>query len=798
MALAPINEGDSGVATRFKMNEIIDAVGADAVFSSSYSTVEAAHGAALSEGKARVIINQAWSLTANFTATLPLVFVRGIVPTCGAFTLTLSGGFEADDTQKVFNAADAPRIFLPAWQRLTPFHFGARADFVSSGTPGTDDADALNAWASKLCSRVMPAGNYGVTKTIFWNGDETALVDKGMWVETGATIFQRTDNIPILTFHGSRGKWAFPALEYVNLQPETNFGAVAAMVTAKPGTTGFYQNSVLDLHVRGGPAVGLFIPPAISSTLAVAASGGATSITVTNAQTNGLGTHPWQIGMWVQIRLDAGTWFTTRIMSVAGAVLGLKDTLPSAAALSARVIVSVGVAVGASDAPVETFMFSNFVGLLTIDRPSHVGLCGRGGGTGDVWQHVYVRAPGNTGDITAPFSTCDFAVYMLGQNAGTIQQLNLEYVGVRKDAVFVSGDYFRIDVIHFEGCKFSSTDVNGTGVISGTVQNLDIGLLQIEYLVAMVGDLTASVGLLFPRRTVGTSLNGSRGTWSVKHLITKKNVVSVGSNRRIHLTRGLTNHSVSVKIDTWTYERDGGIYPQGQLSAGSTTAVPVKIGNLLPVDCVAFLFGLNANNNSTYFPVYAFSNGRYQIDRVDLINPSTSMTAATLGLFEDNSGSVLISNVNNESLAPLTGAGTRVNMPLAAAEANKLRGAANLFAKLAANQALPTAVVTGDGGTSQLTGRGGGNNNTNLAFITFAAPHGFIVGNIVNVTGSGNAAINGTSQKIVDVPSTTQIVLYVDSAAAVSVVADVAVSVQLQPTIDIVVRGAMHAAETAR
>lgn len=836
----------------------------DAVFATATTSVEAAHALALATGKTRILVNGLdWVADGSLTTfALPIEFLGGATCSANGFLLTFTQGFRADDYAAVFSPADAALLRLPAWQRLTPFHFGAKADFVSAATPGTDDGPALNAWASELCTRFMPAGRYGTTQTIHWNGNLPANVNFGMQCDPQAMIFQRTDNIPVMTCYGSRGEWDFPILEYATSQSTSNFGAVGLLIAPYPGTTGWYQNIIGRIMVRGGANTGFFNPPAFASTLVSTAAANATSAIVAHAQTDALGGYPWVPGMWVQLQLDTGSWritrctsvtsasfattlaagaatsatsiqvtnatgwttgqgvlitldtgatFTTTITSVAGTTIGLATALPSAAAAT-RVAVAGQTTLGFNSAlpsaaaagrPIQvtslsspstmpSAIFSNTIHNVTIDQPTRYGFIDRGTGTGDAIAQMYVRTSGTPGDVSTPPVTIERAVYITGKRASSITQFNIEYLGFTKDAVFLSGDHFKLGEVHIEGCRSYGDQ---TGLISGTVTDMDIDLLQVEYWTAFTADIATSVGIMCPRSASGSALGSTRGQWRIRQLHTAKNIINnAPPGGRAFLVRAASSANLTqVKIDTWRYDRDGGFYPTGQLCTNSNQAGLVSISNLLPPDCVAFAFDLDASSDSAanYQRIYASPKGQYKVREVLAFHPSVSLTTASCGVFADNTGTTLISSVNNQALAALTDTGKVLSIPLASAEATTLRAAAgDMFFKTNVAQNKPAAVT---GSSSYLTGRNGGGGNTNLAFVNFAAPHGFNVGDVVFISGSVNTALSAGKRKIVDVPSTTQITVYCDSAVAVgsaaAPVADAAITVQRMPTVHVVVTG---------
>ena len=835
----------------------------DAVFATAANGVEAAHAQAIASGKSRIIVSGiSWVANGAVTTfTLPLEFVGGATCSANGLPLNFTRGFRADDYAAVFTPGDAGLLKFPSWQRLTPQHFGAKADYVSASSPGTDDGPALQAWASELCTRVMPAGRYGTCQTIHWNGDANVNQNAGMQCDPQAWIYQRTDNIPIMTVWGSRGVWNFPILEYASRQASTNYGAVGLLVTPYPGQTGWYSNVIGRIMVRGGANVGFGNPPAISAPLATALAGNESFISTAWAQTDALGNYAWVPGMWVQVMLnnasrhiaritsvssasytttlsgtasggatsvtvtsasglaigqgiaivqDNGSTFLTTIASIAGTTIGIASALASQASAGASAVASqtalglsspipsaasvgnsVQVTGGTAPSAFPSAFFSNTVQFMFVDEPVRYGIVDRGTGTGDSIANLYVRSAGS-GDVTAPTYTIQTAVYISGKGAGSIAQMNVEYLGFISDAIFISSRHFKIGELHIEGCR---SYTNSTGLVSGSISDMDIDLAQIEYWTVFTADIANAVGVFYPRAASGTAMGAGRGQWRVKQLNTRKNVLnSAGSAGRAFIAAYPSGNTTHIKIDNWTYNRDGGIYPSGPLTSPSNVGGLVSIGNLLPPDCVAFAFDVDASSDSAaiYQRLVTSPKGQFKIREILALHPSASMTSATAGIYADSTGTTLISSVNNQALSALTDPGKVLAIPLAAGEATTLRaGASDIFYKTNTSQAKPAAIT---GTTSYLTGRNAGDSNTNLGVINFAAPHGLNVGDIVLISGSVSTAFNGSKRKIVDVPSSTQIVVYVDSPAAVgssaSPVADPAIAVQRMPTLHVMAVGA--------
>jgi hypothetical protein len=273
-------------------------------------------------------------------------------------------------------------------------------------------------------------------------------------------------------------------------------------------------------------------------------------------------------------------------------------------------------------------------------------------------------------------------------------------------------------------------------------------------------------------------------------LQTTKNIVTYGTAFPLITPTGRFQE---LRIGTWEYSRDSGFMPRGLLSYPSATSGTVLVGNLHPADCVAYGFDLDINDNTTYQPIQSSNKGQYMIREVLLAAPSASMTTGTAGIYQDNTGTSLVSSANNIALSPLTntttGSGNAMLMTLQSGETGKVRvGGQSLYWKTNAAQAKPSSFSSGST-TSSLSGRNGGNNNTNLGTINFGTAHAFVNGQTVDITGSAKTALNGRF-KIVDTPDSNTIVIYVDSATAVASSADAGLTATLVPTLSAYLRGA--------
>jgi len=768
---------------------------ANAVFSASYASVEAAHAAAVSAGKTYVVVNSAWALTGNFTATRQMVFALGFTVSCGAYTLNLSNGFIATDYQQIFTASEATKITLPFWQRLTPFHFGAKANYNGVADQGTDDGTALNAWASRLCWRVMPRGKYGTTKTVYWNGDnvqngEVTPQFYGIRAEVDAEIIQRTDNIPVMTFYGSRGEWRFPKLSFMNDQATTNYSAIAALCAPTPGQAGGFHTSVIPYFHSVGGSCGLFFPRAISSTINAIAAAGATTVTVANAQTDFTGNYPWRVGMYVQIEMDSAysgtTIWQSRITDIpTTTTLTIADALPVNTSVGKKIFVAPNKIASGSDTANTPTRFSNTWSYCYIERPTRFGFVDTGNGTHDVFDNLYVKDPRVS--YYSQTITLQSAIYSYFRNGDRYGITNIEQFIFAGNAFDTYADSLTLGSIHFEGCKLTST--SSSGLLSGVVQSLSADLIQVQYCTMVTDDLgSATAGIFRPNIGSTTVAGGNRGIWNIGILDTGKNIITIGNG---YVVRDASANRTIIQIGAWRRTRDSGFNPVDALSYANNIANILNIGGVLPSGLVAVKLDATCADLSSQ-GMQQISD-RYKINKIAYADPSLSMTTATAGVWNETGATNLVSASGTTALSPLTGPNTIIEPGLSALEANKLRdGAAGggvagerPFFKCAVAQAAPAAVAAA---SRYLTGRQGGNNNTNLAFINFAAPHGFTVNQPVAIVDSSITQLNGNF-KIVDVPSTTQLVVYCDSASAQgtsgSPITTGSITVQLRPTVDV-------------
>jgi hypothetical protein len=146
------------------------------------------------------------------------------------------------------------------------------------------------------------------------------------------------------------------------------------------------------------------------------------------------------------------------------------------------------------------------------------------------------------------------------------------------------------------------------------------------------------------------------------------------------------------------------------------------------------------------------------------------------GIYTDSSCTNLFTSANNLS-ASVNTTTAAIIWPMSSTAQSLLYNipkSNNFFFKLSTAGTTPPAISVTNG-TSYVTGRNGGNNNTDLAVIdlglTPANP--IIPGQRVQITGSANTGLSGTVQAyVVDVPDPSHIVLYVDSFACTYVPPD--------------------------
>lgn len=741
---------------------------------------------ALAAGKSRVIVNgMAWVANGTIT-TLPVAieFMGGSSLSANGFTLNFSKGFRASDTDAIFSPTDSKFLVFPQWQRLTPHHFGAKGDYVSAAAPGTDDGDALIAWASKLCARVMPSGRFGTTKTVPWNGDVTGATSSyGIRAEGDAEIIQRTDNIPVMTFYGSRGEWRFPKLSFMNDQPTTNYGAICLLCATYPGRgNGFYMSSVPYLHTYQG-SCGVYFPAAINSTAALAAAVGSTTIKVANAQTDLNGSFPWVPGMFVQIELDTAIsgklYFTTKITKVVTDVLTLRDSLPGAVSVGKRVAVAPNVLTTSGQLGTNPARFSNTWTRVLIENPTRWGWIDRGFGTQDVFVNRYVTTSVNSADITSPLTTLVSAIHETFRNQDKHGITNIEHFKFTGNGWDYTSDPVNMGSIHFENCRLTG---DNTALIGAGCNSLRIQNLQVVYCtmlgVGAGGEIATSCRLIAAKNTANTPavVSSNKGTFRIENLHTQKNII----DRSVaFLVRDGSGNLVKVDIDNWQPDRDGGFYPYGQLSYPVNKSALTRIGNLMPDGAVAYRFDADLTTTNSQ-DMYPSNKGQFRITKIAYAKPTKAITTATAGVWNEAAATNLVSASGVTALTPLSAKATIVEPGVHTNEANKLRAAGTrIYFRCGTAEVAPAAIA---GQSSYLTGRNAGATGTNLGVINCTA-HGRAIGEVVDIAGSVNTALNGTF-KVVEVPSSDQLVVYCDSATTVgsagAPIADAAITVRLR------------------
>ncbi len=750
---------------------------ADALLASDYGTVEAAHTAAVLQGKKRVIVaGLAW--VANGTVTtfnVPIEFQGGATCRANGFALTFAAGFRAGDYDPIFLPGDAGNLNFPALQRLSPFHFGAKGDYVSSASPGTDDTAALNAFASKLCDRWIPPVAFGITAPIYWNGrSQLAVQGFALNAEPGARFVQRTDNVPVLVGWGSRAQWNFPILAHENMQDATLLGGIGFLCCSEPGAgNGFYMNSVRNLATFNN-SIGAFFPKAINSTLANSPAAGATTIQVADNQTDYHGGFPWMPGMIVQIEMNAAgpsgsLYHSSRITAVSDRsnVITFADPLPVASTAGKRVACGPTLLTTSGQAAFSPTRFSNTWSRVFIEQPTRAGWIDTGNGTDDVFVNRYVTDTRPLANQSIPLATLTFAIYESYRNGDKHTQTNIEHFKIVGDAWYISGDSIDVGSIHVEAVRLLASDAalgNTSGIIGGPVRLLNISKFQVVYCSVLSDDTANPCGLLVPRAGARTTEAGGKGVWTVGALDTAKNIFSPGL---AFIVRDGSNNMTTVRIPgNWERKRDSGIYPYRQFSASTVNLGHItQLGSILPAGTVAYRLHVDMTVNGTPAQdMYPTNEGPYGVDEVLYYGATAVPTVATVGVWSDNIATVAVSSSGTTALSALTSrTGARVKDTVVAGEASKLRDrGVRLFVKMGtAEPAGAAKTVT----SRYLTGRGGGNDNTNLAFINCTG-HGLAAGNIVTHAGSSLAALNGDFY-VVDVVNANQYVVYCDSVNAV-------------------------------
>jgi hypothetical protein len=528
----------------------------------------------------------------------------------------------------------------------------------------------------------------------------------------------------------------------------------------------------------------VFFPKAINSTAAVAAIAGATSITAAAAQTDHAGTTPWTKGMWLQIWLDTGVYHTTRITNVAGSVLTFDTALPAAVSIGNVVTVAANALAGAGAQATSIANFSNTFDFAYIARPSRYGWIDTTAGTQNVYHNRYINGlfPTQQWNPSATITSAIWESYRNGDRHGIT---NIEHFKFTNHAWLLNGDNVSLGAVHFEACRLTA---NATGLLAGQVCNLVADIVQVVYCAMLGDDAFAAAGVFVPTLTSPTTLGGDKGLWKIHILHLAKNYITRGVG---FLIRDASTNQTKLEIGSWQANKDAGIYPtMDYLSSSVNLATPVKIGNILPDNVVAYRLDADLTV-TTVQDMYPSNKGQFRVAKIAYLWASKVPATATAGVYNEGTATNLVSAVNNTALSGLTSkTGTVLEPGLHANEASKLRTAGSrVFFKCLAAEAAPAAVT---GASSYLTGRDGGADKTNMGVVNFGAAHGLSTGDVVTITGSVTAALNATF-KIVDVPTATQLMVYVDSVAAVGTAAapivDAAIAVQLKPTVNVLAFG---------
>jgi hypothetical protein len=617
-----------------------------------------------------------------------------------------------------------------------------------------------------------------------------------------------------MVVYGSRGEWSFPRLFFQNVQSRDNWSAICLLVATYPGLgNGFYRSNISMLKTQGG-AVSYFAPINFNDVVLNSAALGATTLTMTKTRTehNGSnGTSCYVAGLYIQIELDNGTFFITKITSSSSGVncvITIADPLPRAVPAGNIIVVSPTKMINRTTPQGTPAQTSNTWQFVLLERPTRYGWVCTMLGTQDVFVNRYIDGSPSSGDVTSWDNTLINGIYDGVRNGDVHVMTNIEHFQHTDAAWFIGGDPASVGQVHAEGLRAES---GSASIIGGTARSLNISLLQVVYCTMLStgkdGAPIASCGIFGPRAgftgSSNTQLGATTGEWLVGILHTGKNIIEPGIG---FIMRDASGGKTKLDISVWNFERDSGFYPTVNLLDATANATPwnfsssvtlnqvLKIGNLFPPNTVALRLDADLTTTAAQ-TMFATSMPVFKINKLAYRNASMVPTTATAGVFNESSATNLVSAVNNTALSALTSKTETIIEPgLSVNETGKTRTAGSrVFFKCAAAQAAPAAVL---GVSSYLTGRNGGSKNTELGFINFGAPHGFVVGDVVVITGSVNGALNSTF-KIVDVPTTvppsTQIVVYVDSVSAVgsaaSPIPDPGISVQLRPTVDVYALG---------
>ncbi len=726
---------------------------------------------------------------------------------------------------------------------LYPEMCGAVGDGV------TDDTAALQRWGSSaVWMKSMQRATYNVCGTINMNGELGAslpmasLTRWGIDAPPGATINETCNNVPIMTAYGSRGFWHFPHLQYATPQTVTfssatasatgNIYSVGLMIEPYPGDGGLYMSDDISFRVDNA-AVGFGIPKAFSDTVSVGAASATNTLTLTNSPTDFTGARPWVPQMYIQVKLETENtclppprpvWQTVRIKSISGNVLTLADSLCDNVAAGAAVVHSTNVESGTTvAAPVPVNNFSNTYSYAEVTAPTLVGWYDGGAGTQNVILNRYIRN-GLPADNWHSWGMVKYGIWEGGRSQDVLSITNLEHFTYLGSAwIYQSSDGNVVaHSIHFEGARLVT---DGTALMDWATNNATIDALDVAY-TSMLADnsdlsppfnnsITNGVAIFKPGptgaadATESTTFTG-RGIWIVNNLTTQKNIVDSSANPGVTpialLVRQTVPSTIDVDIKSWNSFIDGGFVPAGQLVYPVNGAGPI-IENRMPAGTSAYLLRANTTISSCTQRMLGVA-ANFNPNKILVTNGSAWVSGAPAGgLYTDSSCSNLLTSSNTLSANANTTTAALV-WPFSATAQSLLYNipeSNNFFFRLstAGTTPLPINVTAG---SSYLTGRNGGNDNTDIAVINLGLTPSpsFVPGQRVQITGSANPGLSGTVQAYVtEVPDSTHIVLYVESGlctttssmpppdcgTAASPKPETAMNITVIPTVDVFVTG---------
>ncbi|HVW78504.1 MAG TPA: hypothetical protein VHB45_12885 [Alloacidobacterium sp.] len=731
------------------------------------------------------------------------------------------------------------------------------------GDDATDDTAALQRWAAaKNFMKAMMRKTYRVSGTINMNGELGALIPPGgdispviRWgVEArGAAIHEMANNIPIMTIYGSRGTWDLPRMYYDTLQTVTitapngfvsctssSFGttcnpyAVGLMVDPYPDMGALYMSRDVRFVVENA-AVGFGVARAFDDTLASDAtssgigSTGTTTLSMTTTPTDISGLKPWIPQMYAQLQLDNGNWFVARIKSVNPLTntVVLQGVLPSSARAGRYLVHSAALQTaggGPGLSPLNNF--SNTISYAEVFQPTFEGWYDHGAGTSNKFLNRYIHW-NPCGDNWHCYGLVKNAIFEDARSQDVLGQTNIEHLISYGSMWIHNSADGTVDAgtVHCEGCGLVS---EGTAIFDWATANAGFDSVSIEYgrMVADNSDLPApfnatitnGVGIFKPEYTEVTDPTPStaftgRGQWTIRQLSTLENTVDASSSSApiAFLVRGFgTGNYSEVHIGTWTNTRDSGFYPGGALVYPAMGPAPI-IDNVMPEDTVAYNLKMPIDGSTGCTGVASqrlYASVSNWLPEAIIVNGGSPWVGGspTGGIYTSPAGcSTLLTSTNTNSIAASSQLANFV-LPLSATAQNQLYNvdtSNNPFFYLSA-AAGSTSINNATG--SWCTGRNGGATNTNLCFINLAsAPSPAVTpGQLVVVSGSANKGLQGTvTAFITDVPSSTQIALYVNSLACTNYdggpdstcgtsaapTPESALSITVRPTVNVFIKG---------